>query len=326
MLPVYFIIMKETFTIQTSNSKIEITYQVFGLPIGTAPVVLVFHALTGNSQATGTNGWWQQVIGNQQAIDTNQVSVIAIEIPSATSFHFDLKEYKPFITIKDLVPWYDGLLSSLAINSIDMVIGGSLGGALALEFVAESKLPVKNVIAIACLPENSHWSYGLLQVQEEILLHNTLGLELARKQAMLFYRSPEGLEEKFQNQSKKDGISSWLEYHANSLKNRFSKEDYLFRNHLLMQVQVKWNLFLQHKLKRHQTKIVFIGISSDQLYPNTQIQQVAKLWKNDYPEVYFEELISAHGHDAFLIDQKQVSELIQKHDSKSKIHENESYL
>jgi homoserine O-acetyltransferase len=313
MLPVYFIAMNETFIIQTSNSKIELTYQIFGLPIGTAPIVLVFHALTGNSQITETNGWWQQVVGKQQAIDTHQFSVIAIEIPSATSFHFDLKENKPCITLKDLVPWYDSLLTSLSVKSIEMVIGGSLGGALALEFISESKLEVKNVIAIACLPENSHWSYGLLQVQEEILLHGTNGLELARKQAMLFYRSPEGLEEKFQNQSKKDGINCWLEYHANSLKARFSKEDYLFRNHLLKQVQVTWNLLLQQKLKTHQTKIVFIGITSDQLFPNLQIQQVVKLWENDYPEVYFEELISAHGHDAFLIEQKQLSELIQKH-------------
>lgn len=133
---------------------------------------------------------------------------------------------------------------------------------------------------------------------------------------MLFYRSPEGLEEKFNSQSKKDGISSWLQHHANSLQKRFSKEDYWFRNRLLMEVHVVWNENLQQNLKKNQTKLVFIGISSDQLYPNAQIKLISEQWKKVYPEVCYEEIISPHGHDAFLIDQNQVSEIIQKHFSK----------
>lgn len=305
--------MKKTFTVQTSNSKLELTYKIFGLPIGTAPVVLVFHALTGNSQVTETNGWWQQVIGPQQAIDINKVSVISIEIPSATSIDFQLNNDISNITLNDLVHWYDGLLRYLSITTIDLVIGGSLGAALALEFIAETKLKVKNLIAIACLPENSHWSFGLLKVQEEILWNCNNGLELARKQAMLFYRSPEGLEEKFKYKSKNEGIDSWLQHHANSLQARFSKEDYLFRNRLLMEVRVVWNDKLHQKLKNNQTKLVFFGITSDQLYPNEQIKHLANQWKKEYSEVYFEEINSEHGHDAFLINQKQVSELIQKH-------------
>lgn len=308
--------MKEIYSIQSKLSNLKLIYQIFGKPLGSAPVVLVFHALTGNSQVTGSNGWWQQVVGKQEAINTDKVSVIAIEIPSATSLQFQTEEDKSSIGLKNLVRWYEVLLISLSIKNIDLVIGGSLGGALALEFVAASKLPIINVIAIACLPENSHWSYGLLQVQEEILLHSNNGLELARKQAMLFYRSPEGLEEKFIGQTKKEGISSWLQHHANSLQKRFRREDYLFRNRLLMEVQVVWNENLQKKLKKNQTKIVFIGISSDQLYPNSQIKLISEQWKKDYTEVYYEEIVSPHGHDAFLIDQNQVSELIQKHFSK----------
>ena len=42
---------------------IELTYEFFGLPIGDSPVVLVNHALTGNSTVIGENGWWNPLIG-----------------------------------------------------------------------------------------------------------------------------------------------------------------------------------------------------------------------------------------------------------------------
>ena len=42
---------------------INLSYQVFGKKLGTAPVILVNHALTGNSLVTGKNGWWSEIIG-----------------------------------------------------------------------------------------------------------------------------------------------------------------------------------------------------------------------------------------------------------------------
>lgn len=46
-------------------------YQTFGLTIGTAPIVVVNHALTGNSNVAGTDGWWNDLIGEDKTIDTN---------------------------------------------------------------------------------------------------------------------------------------------------------------------------------------------------------------------------------------------------------------
>ena len=52
-------------------STLQLSYQLFGLELGTAPVVLVNHALTANSLVAGENGWWNQVIGKNKTIDTN---------------------------------------------------------------------------------------------------------------------------------------------------------------------------------------------------------------------------------------------------------------
>ncbi len=46
---------------QTSSGKtvdLPLSYQVFGKPLHEAPIVLVNHALTGNSKVCGDDGWW----------------------------------------------------------------------------------------------------------------------------------------------------------------------------------------------------------------------------------------------------------------------------
>ncbi|HMI07545.1 MAG TPA: hypothetical protein VK528_08375, partial [Flavobacterium sp.] len=61
--------------------NVSLFYQTFGPELGTAPVVLVNHALTGNSNVTGKNGWWNDLIGKEKTIDTNYFTVIAFNIP-----------------------------------------------------------------------------------------------------------------------------------------------------------------------------------------------------------------------------------------------------
>ena len=64
-----------------TNFDIELSYEVFGKPLGKAPIVLVNHALTGNSTVSGKNGWWNSIIGNEKLIDTNDYTVIAFNFP-----------------------------------------------------------------------------------------------------------------------------------------------------------------------------------------------------------------------------------------------------
>ena len=43
---------------------IKLSYQTFGQELGSAPIVLVNHALTGNSNVCGEDGWWKDLIGD----------------------------------------------------------------------------------------------------------------------------------------------------------------------------------------------------------------------------------------------------------------------
>ena len=62
-------------------SSINLTYQLFGKPIGKAPIILINHALTGNSNLTGKNGWWKDVVGEGKAINSKKLSIISFNIP-----------------------------------------------------------------------------------------------------------------------------------------------------------------------------------------------------------------------------------------------------
>ena len=63
------------------QAKVILSYQLFGQPVGSAPLVVVNHALTGNSQVVGENGWWQSLIGDDKIIDTKKYAVLAFNIP-----------------------------------------------------------------------------------------------------------------------------------------------------------------------------------------------------------------------------------------------------
>ncbi|MCB0486545.1 MAG: homoserine acetyltransferase, partial [Flavobacteriaceae bacterium] len=67
------IVLKEYKTYSGALYKeLPLSYQLFGKELHTAPVVLVNHALTGNSNVAGETGWWNQLIGDRKIIDTQK--------------------------------------------------------------------------------------------------------------------------------------------------------------------------------------------------------------------------------------------------------------
>ena len=77
--------------------NIELTYENFGKPLGQSPIVLVNHALTGNSSVAGNNGWWNSIIGKDKLIDTNDFTVIAFNFPGNGYDGFLIKNYEDLI-------------------------------------------------------------------------------------------------------------------------------------------------------------------------------------------------------------------------------------
>ena len=77
---------------------INLSYQIFGQELFSAPVILVNHALTGNSNVAGTKGWWKDLIGAQKIIDTEQFTVLCFNIPGNGYDGNIIENYQDFIT------------------------------------------------------------------------------------------------------------------------------------------------------------------------------------------------------------------------------------
>ena len=110
-----------------SFSELNLSYQVFGKELGTAPVVLINHALTGHSNVAGDEGWWKEIVGKHKAINTDVYTVLSFNIPGNGFDGFLIENYKAFIA-RDIARIFLEGLSVLKITQLFALIGGSLGG------------------------------------------------------------------------------------------------------------------------------------------------------------------------------------------------------
>ena len=299
-----------------TRQTINLSYELFGQPLHQAPIVLVNHALTGNSTVTGTNGWWSRLIGKEQVIDLNKYTVLSFNIPGNGYNEKEaqlLQNYSDFTTaiIADL--FWKGL-DLLGITKLYAVIGGSLGGSIAWEMVLQRPLLVEKLIPIATNLQASDWLIGQVYVQETILTHSTHPLEDARKHAMLLYRTPESLSQKFKRQHHETlfVVESWLNYHGEVLKSRFQLAAYQLMNHLLKTIGHQLTeAQLQSFGLKTSTEITLIAVDSDNMFTQKEQRETYEKLAHYGASIHYKEIQSIHGHDAFLIEYEQLNRLLQ---------------
>ncbi len=293
---------------------LDISYEVFGQEVHTAPILVVFHALTGNSDvASEEKGWWKELIGKNRAIDLNQFTVIAFNIIGNGYDGTVIENYKDF-TAKDMAILSFHTLRALGIKKIYGVIGGSLGGGIAWELIAEFPKFSTYLFAIASDWKATDWVLGFCGTQEQILLNSKRPLADARRMAMLFYRSPISLEGKFHRKKQNEhqhAVNSWLNHHGNKLKNRFTIEAYKMMNHLLASVDITKGAYKEEVFQNIQSIIVQVSISSDVLYVPEENEKTAAFLNELGIENYHFQVQSAHGHDAFLMEHNQIAQFLE---------------
>lgn len=109
-----------------TSFNIELSYEVFGKPIGSSPIVLVNHALTGNSSVCGKHGWWNHIVGNNKLIDLNKYTVLAFNFPGNGYDGFLIRNYENLI-LRDIAKLILKGLEKLKIENLYAIIGGSIG-------------------------------------------------------------------------------------------------------------------------------------------------------------------------------------------------------
>lgn len=301
----------KNYPINGVSQNIALTYELFGAPLHSAPVVLVNHALTGNSHVAGETGWWKKVFTN--SIDLRRFTLIAFNIPG--------NGYAGTPLIDDYAAWNTRIVADLfwkalgilGVGQLYAAIGGSLGGGICWEMALQRPTCIAHLIPIACNVRSSDWVIGNMTVQEQLLLHSAKPVEHARMHAMLLYRTPESFREKFGGSKSETGytVESWLHYHGTALQQRFHLKAYLLMNHLLRTVgQHVTDAELAHFARETTAHIHCISIDSDYLFTNEEQQRTYKLLRQHHAKCTIDVIQSIHGHDAFLIEFDQLNRFL----------------
>jgi homoserine O-acetyltransferase len=314
-------------------------------------VVVVLHALTGDSHITGpagpghpTPGWWDGVAGPGAPIDTNHWCAVATNVlggcrgstgPSSTAP--DGKPWGskfPLISVRDQVEADVAALAALGITEVAAVLGGSMGGARALEWVVSHPDRVRSGLLlavgaratadqigtqctqIAAIKADPNWQggdyYGTGRTPEA-------GLEIARRFAHLTYRGEVELDTRFANgaQGEEDpvaggryAVQSYLEHQGGKLVSRFDAGSYVVLTEALSRHDVgRGRGGVAPALRGCPVPVVVAGITSDRLYPLRLQEELAEL----LPGCGELQIVdSIYGHDGFLVESEAVGQLVRK--------------
>jgi len=332
---------------------VRIAYETWGeLSPARDNAVLVLHALTGDSHAVGTAGpghptpgWWNEIIGPGRAIDTDRWFVVAPNMlggcqgsTGPASLAPDGIEWGarfPFTTIRDQVSAQVALADRLGIDRWAAAIGGSMGGMHALEWAITAPERVERLAVIAAPPVTTADQIGLNSVQIEAVRTDPLfrggeyyeaadgdgphrGLALARRMALLNYRSPGELNDRFGG-SWQSGISplgaggrfaveSYLDFHGNKFTRRFDANSYITLVEAMNSHDVGRDRGgVAAALQRVTALGLVVGIDSDRLFPLDGQRVIAAHLPNSVHGTDPVVMHSPFGHDAFLIENAMVA-------------------
>jgi homoserine O-acetyltransferase len=330
-------------------AQVTLAYRTWGtLNAEGTNAVIVLHALTGDSLASGPGGWWEPVAGTGRPIDTDNTFVICANVLGGCSGSTGPASINPdtgrpwamtfpLVTIGDIVATQRRLVERLGVTSL-IAIGGSIGGFQALEWATRHADLVRGTMAIAAgsalsaLGIATHSELGRRAIMADPAWQNgeyheartfpTSGLAIARMAAMTTYHSRESLGSRFGRSTASRpvlypafgptfDVEGYLHYHGEALVRRFDPNSYLYLTRAMDLYDVARDGGADHWLGQVAAPVQLVGISSDWLFTPGEIQTLRDHLAYLGRDVRYAEIDSPNGHDAFLKDWDQLNPLIE---------------
>ena len=298
-------------TLSGEQMDLQLSYKLFGLPLGSAPVVLVNHSLTGDADVAGENGWWSELIGDGKVIDTQQYTILAFNFPGNGVDNNLIDNYEHLV-LRDIANLFKAALDQLGIDKLYAAIGGSIGGALVWEMGASFPELIENLIPVACDWKTSSWVLANTLLQDRILHNSKNPLQDARIHAMMCYRTPESFKERFGRSIHEEkeifNIDSWLLYHGEKLNNRFHLQAYKLMNNLLRTIDItEGRGSFEEVASQIKGLIHLISIDTDLFFTDAENRETYSRLMERKANLHYHTISSVHGHDAFLIEYDQLN-------------------
>ena len=301
----------------------------------------------GISKETGLPGWWSAMIGPGLALDTRKYFVISSNVlggcrgttgPSsidpATGSPYAMGF--PVITIGDMVRLQKLLIDSLGIERLLAVVGGSMGGMQALEWAVAFPDAVAAAIPIAATSRHSAQQIAFNEVGRQAVMADpdwndgnyydrkppARGLAVARMVGHITYMSDASMRQKFGRRLRdKDAfgfdfsadfeVESYLRYRGSQFVTRFDANSYLYITKAMDYFDLSaGSPSLAAAFERTRARFLVLSFTSDWLYPTYQSLETVSALRSRNIDTAFCELPSHYGHDAFLVESKEQSEMV----------------
>ncbi len=327
---------------------IDCAYETYGeLNQNRTNAILVTHAFSGDAHAAGIEkiggqqGWWDNMIGPGRAFDTDKYFVICANVlggckGSTGPSSKDPATGKPYgmgfpvITIADMVRLQRKLTEFLGIPKLLAVAGGSMGGMQALQWAVQYPDAVAASIPIASTARHSAQQIAFNEVGRQAVMADpdwnggdyyigkppARGLAVARMVGHITYMSDESMRQKFGRRTRENDdifeVESYLRYRGSQFVDRFDANSYLYITKAMDLFDLTHNgeKTLTAALESASTRFLVISFTSDWLYPSYQSQEIVNALRRRNHDVAYCELESNYGHDAFLVQVNEQTELV----------------
>ncbi len=328
-------------------APVDVAYETYGeLNATKSNAILVLHAFSGDAHAagedkeTGTAGWWDNMIGPGKGFDTDKYFVICSNVLSGcrgtsgpgssnpeTGCPYGMAF--PPVTIPDMVRLQKMLVEHLGITRLLSVSGGSMGAMQALQWAVAYPDAVASAIPIAGTARHSPQQIAFNEVGRQAIMADpdwndgnyygkhapARGLAVARMVGHITYMSDESMREKFGRRLKDQNqfeVESYLRYRGSQFVDRFDANSYLYITRAMDYFDLTNG---RHSLSSafenvKKTRFLVVSFTSDWLYPSYQSLEVVRALRGRNCDVAYCELPSSYGHDAFLVNVAEQTELV----------------
>lgn len=328
--------------------SITLAYQTYGtLNAERSNVILLCHGLTGDQYlvgphpVTGKPGWWEDIVGPGKVLDPEKYFLITTNIIGGCMGSTGPKSINPatgkpygidfpVITIGDMVRAQALLMDALGIGQIFAVIGGSMGGMVALEWARRYPERVFACAPICTAARHSAQNIAFHEIGRQAIMADpnwhggkyieehtfpAKGLSVARMTAHVTYLSEIALQDKFGRrlQNKQTvgfgfdvdfQVESYLHHQGMSFVERFDPNSYLYITRAMdyFDIEADAGGSLAEAFRDTKTRFCVASFSSDWLFPTSESRHIVRALNATAANVSFTEVITDKGHDAFLLD------------------------
>ncbi|ORF00580.1 homoserine O-succinyltransferase MetX [Snodgrassella alvi] len=285
-------------------------------------------------------GWWDNMIGPGKPVDTNRFFVVGLNnlggchgSTGPLSINPDTgKAYGadfPMVTVKDWVESQSMLADRFGIDKWAAVMGGSLGGMQALQWAIDKPQRLRHALIIASAPRLSTQNIAFNDVARQAILTDPdfcqgqyaqqqkiprRGLRIARMMGHITYLAEDGLGKKFGRQMRQPNyqydynvefeVESYLRYQGDKFAEVFDANSYLLMTKALdyFDPARDYDGNLVAAVSAIQARILIASFSSDWRFSPRRSQELLDALVAANKSVQYIALKSAHGHDAFLME------------------------